>query len=295
MNIISGEKFQMLCDYYIGFAGDSNFNPRFRTQASKFINIDNYDIENIKKMKIYNLFCYTHIIDGEKSGFDNNKCIMNFQNLIIILSNISTPYNIIFHNSDGCFKNEHKKLLELPNVKKIYSQNLLIEPEERIVPLPIAIANSMWPHGNLNIWKYILENNNLIHKPQHIFFNFNINTNSVSRTICYNIIKSKNIPNLPNTDYMSYLKILLSYKFAICPEGNGIDTHRFWECLYLKVIPICLKNYVTQYYSKLFPIVLLDDWNNIDENSLLLFYNNANWNNYHLLDYNNFYNEFFTR
>jgi hypothetical protein len=201
MNIISGEKFQMLCDYYIGSLDDFNFNPIIRRQSQKFINIDNYDIENIKTMKINNIFCYTHIIDGEKADYDNNKCIKNFQNLIVILSNISTPHNIFFHNSDGCFKNEHKKLLELPNIKKIYSQNLLIEPEERIVPLPIAIANSMWSHGNLNIWKYILEKNNLIHKPQHIFFNFNINTNSAARTICYNIIKSKGINVMPRIDH----------------------------------------------------------------------------------------------
>jgi hypothetical protein len=292
MNIMSGEKFQMLCDYYIGSLGDIKYNPIFRTQLSKLINIDNYDIESIKKMKINNIFCYTDIIDGVKAGFDNNKCIMNFQNLIVILSNISTPYNIFFHNSDGCFKNEHKKLLELPNIKKIYSQNLLIEPEERIIPIPIAIANSMWPHGNLNIWRHILETHTLINKPEHIYFNFNISTNSVKRMKCYDIIKSKNIPNLPNTDYMTYLKILLSYKFAICPEGNGIDTHRFWECLYLKVIPICLKNYITEFYSKLFPIVLLDDWNNIDENSLQVFYNNASWDNYDILDFKNFYNTF---
>jgi len=292
MDIMSGEKFQMLCDYYIGSLSDNKFNPTFRTQSSKLINIDSFDIENIKKMKINNIFCYTHIIDGIKAGYDNDKCITNFQNLIVILSNISTPYNIIFHNSDGCFKNEHKKLLELPNIKKIYSQNLLIEPEERIIPIPIAIANCMWPHGNLNIWRHILENNSLIDKPQHIYFNFNINTNIIKRMKCYDIIKSKNVPNLPNMDYMNYLKTLLSYKFAICPEGNGIDTHRFWECLYLKVIPICLKNYVTEYYSKLFPILLLDDWNNIDENNLQVFYNNAKWDNYYILDFENFYNKF---
>ena len=52
------------------------------------------------------------------------------------------------------------------------------------------------------------------------------------------------------------------------------------------------KYYVTQYYSKLFPILLLDDWNNIDEHSLQVFYNNANWNNYYILDFENFYNTF---
>jgi hypothetical protein len=235
-------------------------------------------------MNINNIFCYTHLINSDNA---------NFKNLFLILSNITTSYNIIFHNSDGCFKNEHKKLLELSNIKKIYSQNITIEAEERIIPIPIGIANTMWPHGNLNIWKQILENNSLINKHNFIYFNFNINTNTVKRRKCYDIIKSKNIPNLANTDYMNYLKILLSYKFAICPEGNGVDTHRFWECLYLKVIPICLKNHVTEFYSKIFPIVLLDDWNNIYENSLDVFYNNANWDNYCLLDFNNFYNKFF--
>ena len=284
MNIISGEKFQILCDYYIGKNNDFNYNPIIKNQSSKFINIDNYNIENIKKMNINNIFCYTHLINDDNA---------NFKNLFLILSNITTPYNIIFHNSDGYFKNEHKKLLELSNIKKIYSQNITIEAEERIIPIPIGIANTMWPHGNLNIWKQILENNSLINKHNFIYFNFNINTNTVKRRKCYDIIKSKNIPNLANTDYMNYLKILLSYKFAICPEGNGVDTHRFWECLYLKVIPICLKNHVTEFYSKIFPIVLLDDWNNIYETSLDIFYNNANWDNYHLLDFNNFYNKFF--
>ena len=80
---------------------------------------------------------------------------------------------------------------------------------------------------------------------------------------------------MPNRDYQSYLYLLSSYKFAICPEGNGLDTHRFWECLYLKTIPICLKNPITKYYSKLFPIYLLDDWNDLDLNKLNHFYNDS--------------------
>ena len=60
-------------------------------------------------------------------------------------------------------------------------------------------------------------------------------TNRDKRQEVFNIISSKNIQNIPNMDYHNYLKILSSYKFAICPEGNGIDTHRFWECLYLHI------------------------------------------------------------
>lgn len=287
MNLITGEKIQTLCDYYIGTNDDFNFNPVIRNQSPKHINIDNYNIESIKKLKVNNIFCYTHLIDGEAANFNSVKCSNNLKNITIILSNISTKFNIIFHNSDGEFKNEHKSLLQISNVNKIFTQNLSIEPEERIIPLPIGIANSMWRHGNLNIWKQILETNSLVNKSKSIYFNFNINTNTVKRQKCYDIITCKNIPNLSNTDYLNYLTILSSYKFAICPEGNGLDTHRFWECLYLKVIPICLKNNITEYYSKTFPIVLLDDWNDIDENMLKLFYSTSNWNNYANLSFDN--------
>ena len=61
-----------------------------------------------------------------------------------------------------------------------------------------------------------------------------------------------------------YFKELASHKYAICPEGNGIDTHRFWECLYMNVIPICKKNILYEYYSKHFPIILLNDWDELD-------------------------------
>jgi len=283
MNLITGEKIQTLCDYYIGTNDDFNFNPIIRNQTPKHINIDNYNIEIIKKLKVNNIFCYTHLIDGEIANFNNERCINNLKNISIILSNISTKFNIIFHNSDGAFKNEHKSLLQISNVNKIFTQNLSIEPEERIIPLPIGIANSMWRHGNLNIWKQILETNSLVNKPNSIYFNFNISTNTIKRKKCYDIITSKTIPNLPNTDYLNYLTILSSYKFAICPEGNGLDTHRFWECLYLKVIPICLKNHITEYYSKNFPIVLLDDWNELNIEKMDEIFKHANWKNYDML------------
>ena len=288
MNIITGEKIQNLCDYYIGSLDDFKFNPNIKNQKSKHINIDNYNIENIKNLNVKNIFCYTHLIDGEIASFNKEKCNNNLKHLYVILSNISTKFNIIFHNSDGAFKKVHKSILQIHNVNKIYTQNLTIKPEERIIPLPIGIANSMWRHGNLHIWKQILESNNLVNKPNYIYFNFNINTNSFKRKKCYDIITSKNIPNIPNTNYLNYLTILSSYKFAICPEGNGLDTHRFWECLYLKVIPICLKNHITEYYSKNFPIVLLDDWNNIEDNMLKLFYDDSKWDNYDMINFDNY-------
>ena len=44
MNLITGEKIQTLCDYYIGTNDDFNFNPVIRNQSPKHINIDNYNM-----------------------------------------------------------------------------------------------------------------------------------------------------------------------------------------------------------------------------------------------------------
>ena len=45
--------------------------------------------------------------------------------------------------------------------------------------------------------------------------------------------------------YDEYLNELSKYRFCLCLRGNGIDTHRFWESLYLGVIPVILNNKTT--------------------------------------------------
>ena len=64
--------------------------------------------------------------------------------------------------------------------------------------------------------------------------------------------------------------------FVICPPGNGIDTHRFWEALYLKTIPIIEKNEISRFLKKAgFPILLLDKWTDLskfNEEKLKKFY-----------------------
>tara|TARA_B100000123_G_C25736040_1_gene431574 strand:- start:143 stop:985 length:843 start_codon:yes stop_codon:yes gene_type:complete len=271
--MISGEKIQEMCDYYIGKDRDFNYNPRIKVQKEKFICIENFDIKTIQTLEISKVFCYTHIL------------VFKLKSLKTILNNIKTKFELYFHNSDSNFEKENLSLLDIENITKIYTQNINVPITKKIMPLPIGIANSMWKHGNINIWNNVLIKK--VEKSSNIYFNFNINTNKSKRNLCYNIIKSKNIPFVSNTNYENYLEILGKYKFCICPEGNGLDTHRFWECLYLKVIPICLKNKITEYYSTFFPIILLDKWEDLDVNLLVDFYSNDKWNNYELLFLNN--------
>lgn len=272
MIIISGEKIQMICDFHFGNKYDFDYNKNIN-QNKKQILLSSSTVPK-SDQKILTIFIYTHLLG-------NN---IDKSNVIRLLLMFNSKLILFFHNSDGVFTNNDIDLLNIKNVIKIYSQNIICPLINNLIPLPIGQANIQWIHGNtkqlLNVInKYTIKNND-------IFLNFNINTNSIKRLLCYKTMLSKNIPNIIDRNYEDYLNLLHTYKFAICPEGNGPDTHRFWECLYLKVIPICLKNYITEYYSKIFPIVLLNSWDELNINELKYI---EVWDNYEMLSLDNIF------
>ncbi len=243
--IITGERIQLECDSFIGNSEDFNYNQKI-TNNNKCYNIDGF----VKKENKEKIFIYTHQLNNDKLY----KHLEEFTNI----------FDVIIHNSDHELLPQH--LVKLKNIEKlrhIYSQNVNIN-DICITPIPIGIANSMWKHGDLKVWE-----NMEIHKKkdEFIFFNFNCTT-AIARTTCYNYFINK-IPHTDNIDnYKDYLETLNKYKYCLCPDGNGTDTHRLWECLYLGVIPICLKTPLTEYYSKFVPIVLLNSWYEINFDDL---------------------------
>lgn len=264
--IITGEKIQNMCDLYLGFDKNSfKFNPFIFQQKHKHLYYENIE-ENFKNPT--KIFCYTD-------------CLQNVKVLIETLNKFKNEFVLILHNSDQNFNKEHLVLFnKIKKLKKVFTQNMNVIHND-VYPLPIGIANHMWTHGNLNTFHKVL-NNDSITKVKNIFFNFNISTNKHKRKECYEKIKQKRIPFLQNQSFEQYLVKLKSHKFCVCPEGNGIDCHRFWECLYLRVIPICKKNILVSYYSQYFPIVILNNWEDLVVNNLD--YNGFHWNNYDNLD-----------
>jgi len=53
------------------------------------------------------------------------------------------------------------------------------------------------------------------------------------------------------------LQTLASHQFAICPIGNGLDTHRMWECILTNTVPIAQDNYANRIFSKIWPMILV--------------------------------------
>lgn len=66
--------------------------------------------------------------------------------------------------------------------------------------------------------------------------------------------------------FSEYCEEMARYKFVICPRGNGIDTHRVWETLYVGCIPIVIKHRIYQDYT--LPIIQVNDWTEVTLNRL---------------------------
>lgn len=249
MNFITGEKIQFLCDHFVGKKKDFKFNPKVKNYEEKFIYLNHNKSINNKSL----VFCYSHLLKNKNE-------------LINTLNMLKNKFCLVFHNSDQNM-NERDLILfkELPLLQRIYTQNMNVN-HKNVIPLPIGLANSMWSHGNLDIFREIYNMN--IEKTKNIYYFFSIKTNERIRKVCYDKVKDKNLKWGNKLSFKEYLIELKKHKYSICPEGNGIDTHRFWECLYMNVIPICLKNKLVEYYSRYFPIVLLDDWSDLDPKTL---------------------------
>ena len=179
----------------------------------------------------------------------------------------------IFHNSDEIFDIKTKKKLDFFQPKKCFSQNLTIQ-QKNYFYLPIGLENGKFHnHGNTEDFKKLRKMR--FYKISRILYGFNI-TNPQRIKIKKNISKLKICDETKGWNSYFYRRILSKYMFVICPEGNGIDTHRLWEALYLKTIPIIKKNKISPFLQKAnLPILILNDWSDLTkfyESKLKSFY-----------------------
>lgn len=70
-------------------------------------------------------------------------------------------------------------------------------------------------------------------------------------------------PQLTEQQYRKFCDDTLGCVFALAPVGNGIDTHRFWEILWLGRIPVTLHNPVVDSFPGL-PVLVLDRWEDFE-------------------------------
>lgn len=68
---------------------------------------------------------------------------------------------------------------------------------------------------------------------------------------------------------IAYLTQLRHQNFVICPRGNGVDTHRLWETLYMGGFPIVQRNPGIERAVGNLPVVWVNDWEEIGQSGRL--------------------------
>ena len=207
--------------------------------------------------------------------FCNTDLVYELFKVLKPINNLSN-IKLVTHQSDVSINLKH--LQYKPEcISEWYAINVDVD-SKYLYPIPIGLASSFQK-------KYLVESNILnidstkIDKSNLIYINFNPNTNANHR----NVILEKFIQedwaevDLFNVPIDEYAINIQKSHFVLAPWGNGIDTHRIWEALYLGSIPIT-KYHKTFESIKELPILFVDSYEDVNK-TLLEKYLNENKKN----------------
>lgn len=163
------------------------------------------------------------------------------------------PFVLLSHNSDRPIGRGFLRQARRRNLVAWFGTNVTVA-HPKVFALPLGIANPYWPHGDAATLEAVRRDRS----PKTRLFDaaFRVETNRDERLRC--IAETGVEPDAPS-GFVEYLTRLASSYFCIAPRGNGIDTHRTWEALYLGTIPVVTRSVLTDQHPDL-PVVVLRDW-----------------------------------
>lgn len=181
------------------------------------------------------------------------------------------PYVVVSHNSDTNVRDTSNVP---PNVTLWFSQNVCTH-DRRLVSLPIGLENNRW-------FPEVQKKNKMLQKMQAprvprnlLYVNHNVETNVPERAAPYEMLENKPFVTIDHgsnpRNFDGYIDNIYNHTFVLSPPGNGVDTHRKWEALYLGAIPVEKRCPNNTYYQDL-PICFVDSWEQVTEDFLNLEY-----------------------
>jgi len=197
---------------------------------------------------------------------------------ISIAKTIPYPMDLVIHNSDLPFTQELFNILK-PYTRRIYAVNCIIP---NVIQIPLGFRDHQYTSHHV-IKSILLEPD--VERSIKCLVNFLISTNPSVRQPVFDMFKDKSFCTVQ--DYTSYnynkslihsdsetmnrrvdfYRTLKKTKFAICPRGEGLDTHRVYECIIFGVIPIVLSSPLDNLYNQ-FPIWIVKSWDDVTEEAL---------------------------
>lgn len=143
---------------------------------------------------------------------------------------------------------------------RFYVQNLAFPEAENISFLPIGVEDFKWGRNGMP-WNFWMKSDFTAKKKLVLVGPFG--RTHASRAACIDESRASNmaellIERMPSWQYAS---VASTFLFIACPRGNGLDTHRFWETLYRKSIPVVIRDHHSENLAKYsLPHVAISDW-----------------------------------
>ena len=172
----------------------------------------------------------------------------------------------------------YKNFLNKKNISNVYAENWKDDIHPKLKLIPIGFESKALLNGNNKIMMELARNQkNIKNKPLKILNNTHFLIHKKPKSGSYNQ-RQEVINKLKNNSLVDFWdkkkskketwELHDNYSFEICAEGNGLDTHRFYEALLLNTIPIVKRNSLESLYVK-FPCVIVDDWNEITKENCI--------------------------
>lgn len=195
------------------------------------------------------------------------------------LPHIKKPFKLVTGVSsyqigrDGENPEAYKEILENEYLQNWFCTNPPNEEHEKIHALPIGFAEPNRLSSNQNTLnklrketKPFKEKANILFIPWH-----DQSTNPQRHEIITKLKKNKFVHIMQGkTSAEPYMKLIGAYRFTICVQGSGNDTHRLYESLLMGCVPITINCTVKRLFDEYnLPGHFVESWDEVDED----FYN----------------------
>lgn len=293
MQVVEGNALGNLCDYTFGdhlTVWDEQLTGEFEVaNLSNFKFLKKCEKFEGKVMTLFidNMRLYNRDLDftGPQAQTDAEfvKYLMTYNNLLELCRGLPKNKFIIFTSNEDTALDD---TIQVPdNVLAIHAVNgYSIHP--KVHPFPIGLQRKRSLTDNrLDIMKERLESSNAKqNEPSKLLYiNCGIERNPERLPLlkfetndwCTTRF-DKDSMFFPYEQYSVFLDELQDHKFVACPKGQKrgnldcFDTHRLWETLYMRRVPVMIDH---PYFRRLlegFPVLFIANWNQITKDLLSL-------------------------
>lgn len=300
MQIITGDNVSNNVDYSFGDhrgLWDSSIIGAF----TKYANANNQEFLDkcqefkgkimtvyIDNIRLYNRPLQTDT-EADYQLVDN---LMRTNDLLALCSLLPENGFIIYTGQEDTPIDKHIQIP--PNVLQIYAVNGLFQ-HELVTPFPFGLQRKMTPTDNrLEVMKENVEKDEYTEPSKLLYINMGVERNAERAPLAYFTTNDwtttrfdKDSRFFPFERYQDFLNELKDHKFIVCPKGHGFDTHRIWESLYSRRVPIMKRHPYFERLLEYFPVLWVDNWYDISKELLELndhLYQRARFMNMNTLD-----------